>query len=110
MRVGHMEIISAQSGHPALTEAPYHLGIHTPVMERLCHRKSVIHAAPSLESAIHEFGLPLHERESGFRPRALPFVKQIRAVNLGAGMRSGIVRPKCARDAAKNDLGRAQID
>src|SRR4029077_5712129 len=60
--------------------------------------------------SIHHFGLPFHEREATFGMRALPFVKQVTTVNLGARIRAGFVRTERAGNSRQHHLRRAEIN
>src|SRR5207253_6762433 len=95
---------------PSLFESPEDLRIRAPVMKRFGHGERFVDAAPGLEAPIHHFRLPFHKRETSFRVRAFPFVKQIAAVNLRARVAAGFVRPERARRTKKNGLCLAQIE
>ena len=105
VRILHVQVVAADAGDPAFLETPEHLRIHPPIVEGLSDRERIIEAAPRFEAAIHRFGLPFHERKSAFGPRALPFVEEIAAVNLGVRVRAGVVGTERAGDADEDGLG-----
>jgi hypothetical protein len=78
----HVQIIATNPGNPSFFESPKNLLITSPIVKRLRDRKRFVHAAPCFKTAIHELGLPFHEREAAFGIRAFPFVEKIGAVNL----------------------------
>src|SRR6266567_4877449 len=79
-------------------------------MKRFRYRKCLIDAASGFETPIHEFALPFHEGETAFGMRALPFIKEVGPINLGASIRTGFVRTERAGKSRQHHLGRAKID
>src|SRR5262245_43251135 len=105
-----MQIIAARSDGPSLLESPDNLRIHAPIMEGLGHRKRLVGSTPCLVTAIHRFRLPFHEWKAGLRLRRFPFIEQVSAVDLGAGVGTGFVRAECSRNTGQNGLGRTKIE
>src|SRR5437660_7853387 len=105
-----MAIVATKTCDPSFVKTPQHLGIQSPIVECLRNRKTLIDAAPGLESSIHHFGLPFHEREPTFGMRAFPFVKQVATVNLRARVRAGFVRTERAGNSRQHHLRRAEIN
>src|SRR5260370_27604427 len=82
----------------------------SPIVKRFRDRKRFVHAAPCFKTAIHELGLPFHEREAAFGIRAFPFVEKIRAVNLGSRIGASLIRAKGAGNSSEYHLGWTKID
>src|SRR5438874_1264428 len=105
-----MEIVATKTCDPSFVKTPQHLGIQSPIVECLRNRKTLIDAAPGLESSIHHFGLPFHEREPTLSMRAFPFVKQVTTVNLRPRIGAGFVRTERAGNSRQHYLRRAEIN
>src|SRR5207237_4458788 len=100
-------IVATKTCDPSFVKTPQHLGIQSPIVECLRNRKTLIDAAPGLESSIHHFGLPFHEREPTLSMRAFPFVKQVATVNLRARIGAGFVRTERTGNSRQHHLTRA---
>src|ERR1041385_3203152 len=73
-------------------------------------RERIVHSVPGFESAIHEFGLPLHKWKTALGVRAFPFVEKIAAVNLRPRISTSLVGPERSGETRQHHLSCAKID
>src|SRR5207248_11336183 len=105
-----MEIVATKTCDPSFVKTPQHLGIQSPIVECPRNRTTLIDAAPGLESSIHHFGLPFHEREPTLSMRAFPFIKQAATVNLRARIGAGFDRTARTGTTRPHHISRTERD
>ena len=105
-----MQVITPNSGDPSLFETPKKLGVHPPIVKCFCNRKRFVDATAGLETPIHQFRLPFHKRETAFRVRTFPFVKEVAAINLRPRIRARFIGAKSARRPDEHCLRVTQVE
>ena len=105
----HVDVIAAQACGPAFVETPDDLGISAPVIEGFRSGEAVIESPAGLISPEHRLALPFHERPTTFRVGGFPFVEQIGAVDLGAGVFAGVIGSESRGDSTEDRLGGGDI-